>query len=300
MIIVSQKSETRLLQALQDNRKERQGQKCFHLRFSKTKALRDDVFEKFTQRVEGLPDSYLAQSYVCQDTDIFILMHEFMQRQFLSLAQEISGTIVSDSSSNIIDVYDMGADRDVIIALVEKKISALEMLVDKSDLGQDENSAHITQALSNIDPLQIASLPSRRKNRDYPIILVIDDDQLSRTLVNNVLQNDYRLVFSENGKSGIKSYVEHAPDVLFLDIGLPDILGSDLLELFFQIDPENYTIMFSGQRSEDNIYGALRQGAQGFVEKPFSREKMIRYVEESPYIKSKQESGSSPMKQSTK
>ena len=84
------------------------------------------------------------------------------------------------------------------------------------------------------------------------------------------------------------SYVNKAPDVLFLDIGLPDINGHEVLEKLFKLDPDAYVVMFSGNGDKENIMKAVELGAKGFVGKPFSQEKLLQYIQKSPFIQEKQ------------
>ena len=83
------------------------------------------------------------------------------------------------------------------------------------------------------------------------------------------------------------NYVNKAPDVLFLDIGLPDINGHDVLERLFKLDPQAYVVMFSGNGDRENVLKAVELGAKGFVGKPFTQEKLIQYIEKSPFIQEK-------------
>jgi len=116
----------------------------------------------------------------------------------------------------------------------------------------------------------------------------VEDDLFSQRLVANVLQSKFELTMAEDGQGAIMGYVKHAPDVLFLDIGLPDIDGHAVLEKLFQIDPQAYVVMFSGNGDKENVMKAITLGAKGFVGKPFSEDKLLQYIHKSPFIQARQ------------
>ena len=91
-----------------------------------------------------------------------------------------------------------------------------------------------------------------------------------------------------DGQGALMGYVNKAPDVLFLDIGLPDIDGHAVLEKIFKLDPDAYVVMFSGNKDRDNVMKAVELGAKGFVGKPFTSEKLLQYIQKSPFIQAKQ------------
>ena len=83
-------------------------------------------------------------------------------------------------------------------------------------------------------------------------------------------------------------YVNKAPAVRFLDIGLPDIDGHTVLKKVFEIDPDAYVVMFSGNGDKENVMKAVKTGAKGFVGKPFTKDKLYQYIDKSPFVQTKQ------------
>ncbi len=289
MIVIATKTEERLIKDLKNNREDYAGQRCFYLQFSKAEIDKETLQETFLRVLDELPNSYTAQVYICHDQDIFILMKGFMQKQFTDFVQKLSQRLDCAALCDLVQVFEMKIDWQTIEDLCEQKITALNNHKEQQishERTEAQNKA-LASALSGLDPNKINDLPSRRNLHADPVIMVVDDDQLSRTLVGNILNPKFNMVFATNGAEAIRSYVENAPDVLFLDIGLPDIGGHELLEAFSQIDPESYIIMFSGRKNKENMLRALRAGAQGFVGKPFTRNEIMHYIEKSPYAKDK-------------
>jgi len=133
----------------------------------------------------------------------------------------------------------------------------------------------------------IQSLQKRRSSRKSLEVMIVEDDPFSQKLVSNILNDHYSVHVTSDGYGALMSYVNFAPDVLFLDIGLPDIDGHEVLEKIFIIDPNAYVVMLSGNGDKENIMKAVTSGAKGFVGKPFTQEKLFQYIEKSPYVQEK-------------
>ncbi|MFZ4125340.1 MAG: response regulator [Rickettsiales bacterium] len=118
----------------------------------------------------------------------------------------------------------------------------------------------------------------RRKARSPLHILLVEDDPLTRRIAASVFKEDYALITAKDAEDAIGCYFAYAPDIVFLDINLPDADGFNVLRHIIANDPESYVVMFSGNSYLDNITRAFSQGAQGFIAKPFNRNKMHHYV----------------------
>jgi two-component system chemotaxis response regulator CheY len=73
-------------------------------------------------------------------------------------------------------------------------------------------------------------------------------------------------------------YAMHAPDATFLDIELPDANGYTVLKQCVAADKAAFIVMLSANSVKEHILASLEEGAQGFVTKPFTKEKLIHYL----------------------
>lgn len=119
-----------------------------------------------------------------------------------------------------------------------------------------------------------------RPGRNPMHILLVEDDKVTRRLVSNVFKDNYAVITAENAEEAVTNYLLHAPDIVFLDINLPDTNGFDVLHQIIDIDNDAHVIMFSGNSYLDNVTHALTHGAKGFIAKPFKREKLTHYIQE--------------------
>ena len=95
----------------------------------------------------------------------------------------------------------------------------------------------------------------------------------------NVLQFKYVLTCQGEANYALETYARIAPDLLFLDINLPDVTGHELLEKIMRIDPDVYVIMLSWNADKQNISQAMQKGAKGYLAKPFLPDKLFQYIE---------------------
>ena len=102
-----------------------------------------------------------------------------------------------------------------------------------------------------------------------PAILIIEDEpQIRRLLEINLENSGYKVLSAESGKEGILLAANHIPDVILLDLGLPDIDGQTLLKEL-RVWYSKAIIILSAQSSESNIITALDNGASDYLTKPF-------------------------------
>lgn len=298
MIVILKNTESKLMNELRKCRDVKTLQRCFFLEFSSLDIPKHKVFETFLRMLQEVPDSYMAQIYVCRDADVFILMQGFMQRQFTDFLERLSEALNAPNLAELSKVYEIGRDWISLEMLCAEKLEMIDQdRKQEKEVRRKEASEKATiDVLSTLDPDLVSSISRRRLERLSTLVLIVDDDQLSRTLAGNVLREKYQPAFARDGKSALEEFVSLAPDIVFLDIGMPDIGGHEVLESLFQIDPEAYVIMFSGRKDKENMMRALETGAQGFLGKPFTREKLFQHVEKSPFVQKKTERNPAPGK----
>ena len=106
-------------------------------------------------------------------------------------------------------------------------------------------------------------------------ILVVEDDNPVRNLITTTLKaNDYRYITAANGESAVLEAASHSPDVILLDLGLPDMDGVDVIRRIRSWS--NVPIIVISARSEDSDkIDALDAGADDYLTKPFSVDELL-------------------------
>lgn len=108
-----------------------------------------------------------------------------------------------------------------------------------------------------------------------PLILVIEDDNSVKKLITMTLKtHDYRYITAMNGNDAVLEASSHNPDIVLLDLGLPDIDGVDVIRRIRTWS--NMPIIVISARSEDtDKIEALDAGADDYLTKPFSVEELL-------------------------
>lgn len=109
-------------------------------------------------------------------------------------------------------------------------------------------------------------------------VLLVEDDRSTRRLVASALRDYCELIEAPDASQGITSYLAFQPDIVFMDIELPDGNGYNLMTWMMRNDPGAFVVMFSGHDSESNVMKSLEAGARGFIAKPFDVNKMLRFI----------------------
>lgn len=111
-----------------------------------------------------------------------------------------------------------------------------------------------------------------------PGILVIDDEAQMRRLLDITLQtNGYLVTCAATAKEGLIQAANHPPDLVLLDLGLPDKSGQDVLKSLRQWYT-NPIIILSVQHDEEAIITALDNGANDFLSKPFRTGELLARI----------------------
>jgi two-component system KDP operon response regulator KdpE len=109
-------------------------------------------------------------------------------------------------------------------------------------------------------------------------ILIIDDEPQIRKLLEITLEsNDYKVLQAETGKQGIIMAANHPPELILLDIGLPDKSGHEILKELREWY-NKAIIILSVQNNENDIVSALDNGATDYLTKPFRTAELMARI----------------------
>lgn len=108
-----------------------------------------------------------------------------------------------------------------------------------------------------------------------PLILVVEDDKSVRNLMTTTLKaHDYKLIVAVNGKTAILEASSHNPDIVLLDLGLPDMDGIDVIKKIRTWSTMPIIVISARSEDRDKI-NALDSGADDYLTKPFSVEELL-------------------------
>ena len=110
-------------------------------------------------------------------------------------------------------------------------------------------------------------------------ILVVDDEESILDTLSSILEDEgYSIVTASSGESAISKFDETSPDIVLLDVWLPEMDGMDTLKIIKEKNRFVPVIMISGHSKIDTAVDAIKHGAYDFLEKPLSLEKVLVLV----------------------
>lgn len=112
-------------------------------------------------------------------------------------------------------------------------------------------------------------------------VVVVDDSKMSRKVLRNILEEAGYAVVEEatDGEEAIAAYMQYKPDILTLDITMPNMDGIEALKEIMSLDRRAKVVMISAAGQQKKIIEALKLGAQKFVTKPFEQDEVIECVD---------------------
>lgn len=113
-------------------------------------------------------------------------------------------------------------------------------------------------------------------------VLLVDDSRMSRKMLKNLLEEEGYSVIAEagDGLEAIEAYKTHKPDLVTLDITMPNMDGIEALKELIAIDPDVTAVMITAAGQQNKLIQALKIGAKKFITKPFEKEEVINNINE--------------------
>jgi CheY-like chemotaxis protein len=125
-----------------------------------------------------------------------------------------------------------------------------------------------------VEPIQEATLDSQ-------FILLVDDEEALRDLGIRILEGAGHKVFTaQSGEDALELYLTrgHQLDLVIMDLGMPGMGGVEALKAIMGINPRAKVLVASGYAAEDQVRGALAEGAAGYIAKPFTKAELLANI----------------------
>ncbi|MCL4560659.1 MAG: response regulator [Chloroflexi bacterium] len=107
-------------------------------------------------------------------------------------------------------------------------------------------------------------------------ILIVDDAEFLRVRISKMLTADgYEVIEAENGAKAVSTYQASHPDLVLMDVTMPEMDGLTALKHIRAFDPKARVVMLTALGQESVVLEAIKSGARDFVVKPFERERVL-------------------------
>ncbi|MFI5304680.1 MAG: response regulator [Nitrospiria bacterium] len=112
-------------------------------------------------------------------------------------------------------------------------------------------------------------------------VLIVDDSSSLRNILKKILENlNFEVPgMADNGITAITKYKELKPDVVMVDMIMPQLGGLECLRLLKQVDPKVVVIMVSSVSSQETVVSCLKEGAKHYILKPYDESKIKQVME---------------------
>ncbi|PJI09816.1 MULTISPECIES: response regulator [Clostridium] len=111
-------------------------------------------------------------------------------------------------------------------------------------------------------------------------VLIVDDAAFMRMMIKDILEkNGFEIVGeASNGLKAVEIYKKEKPDVVTMDITMPDMDGIEAVKAIKSFDPAARVIMCSAMGQQTMVMDAIRAGARDFIVKPFQADRVLEAI----------------------
>ena len=112
-------------------------------------------------------------------------------------------------------------------------------------------------------------------------VLIVDDAAFMRMTIRQMLEKGGHETIgeAENGVEAVKKFIELKPDVVLLDITMPEMNGVEALKRIKELDSKARVIICSAMGQQAMVANAIQYGAKDFIVKPFEQDRLIASVD---------------------
>lgn len=112
-------------------------------------------------------------------------------------------------------------------------------------------------------------------------ILIVDDAAFMRMMIKETLKSSgyENIIEAADGDQAVQTYKTEKPDLVIMDITMPNKNGLEALKEIKEFDPKAVIVMCSAMGQESMVVEAIRNGAKDFIVKPFKSERIIKTVQ---------------------
>lgn len=113
-------------------------------------------------------------------------------------------------------------------------------------------------------------------------IMIVDDAGVIRIILKKYLTNGGHEIVcqAKNGIEAVEGYKEHKPDIVTMDISMPDMGGISAVKKILEIDPKAKIIMISSIDQKEYVLQAIKAGALHYIIKPVGEQKTLEVIDE--------------------
>jgi CheY-like chemotaxis protein len=232
-------------------------------------------FSKATTTISSILDTFLdiieGQVFYCADQSVHIFCkqtkHDIMSDISLYVCDVLADEARATTTSHIYDLSQSG--REYSQKVFEQTALKPEISIEKSV------SLSLVDNIYSLPPRPEKTLQQTLENPDIKKVLLVEDDKVTRWMVRKALKGSCHLATTPTANQSFLKILSFQPDLILLDINLPDQKGNSVLKWVKHNSPKTNVVMFSSQNDLETISQTLEEGASAFIAKPFLRQQLL-------------------------
>ncbi len=270
-----------------------------------TRFISTDYYIDRIHHINSLAYSFIAGQKIIGDHSIYLgFASENSDDGICLLASKFAGEILTDVSGEVADAVCefSNINNGIFASEMSEKGVDIDMQPPFTYLNQTaEGSAYVLPIyiegheiklyISVDSPVSMGKIPyvynmkrdsgSEVTENSKGSVVIVDDSKMIRKMLRNILEEDGYTVVAEagNGLEAVVAYKQYQPDIITLDITMPQMDGVEALKEIINYDPDAYAIMITAAGQQQKVIKALKIGAAKFVMKPFMRDEVINAFE---------------------
>lgn len=251
-------------------------------------AFSTENFRTTPESVLPLLDNILGslggELYFCDDGDLLVYWrggNHLTQESIMSVLHRLlTKELSSINNEKIFKFYDLKIRSPEIKMILLEKIQRPKIEQRKTSVDAPSSPTVITPLeLSDLQQESFDAALMRRNTKENPEIMVVEDQHFSRILLLGLFNKEYRCFGAKDAKEAISNFSVYAPDIIFLDIELPDQNGHELAKFFKSLDPLVHIVMVTANHYQKDVKKAIENQVNGFVVKPYNKQKLLNAIE---------------------
>ena len=276
MNLIHEKTEVLLKSFLEQIKPKRQSWRLISIEFQTCDALHSSLFQNLCLK-------NLQLSFIKSDCTIFWHKPNFVLIFFQGRAMPVEKCVESflketefRGFGRFFDILDLSVDWDDMKNMIQKIIIPRKMEEErKTSIIQISKPNVLDTFKIEMDLDKLKENFEVRELRVRPLILLVEDDPFTLQLVKLALKGDFDIITAETVRQALVYYQRHLPNMVFLDIQLPDGNGLDLLKKMSKSDSNSHIVMLSSHSQKEKILDCISNGAKGFIAKPFTKQRLV-------------------------
>lgn len=226
-----------------------------------------------------LPKFCRCSVFFLPDQRLLLVLHADSAAELAPIVRKLGELLVPEDSKEPL--------RHVLFDLGKKDDGFLALCAEVGDVAAPAVTIQVPPqpGQPNLTPDQLTDFEltavqlDKRVARTELQVLVVEDDPATSALLVQLMNQKYSVTSALDAVAAIREYRRVVPDLVLLDIGLPDVNGLELLQKMVAGDPQACVVMLTANAFKSNLDTALQAGAKGFMAKPFNRDRLNLYLD---------------------